>query len=94
MATRDEPFERLEAKLEPSRIRSTLAFAGLFQVTHEMIKRSALDEVKGFYGFSNVLGPPTWLLGPDGKAAYESNVDAYLDGLPHGRRVARSGDRD
>lgn len=74
MATRDERFEQLVAKLESTRIRSTLAFAGLFQVTHEMIKRSVLDEVKGFYGFSNVLGSPTWLLGPDGKAAYESKV--------------------
>jgi len=69
-----EPFKRLEAKLEPARIRSTLAFAGLFQLTHEMIKRSVLDEVKGFYGFSNAMGTPVWLLGRDGKAAYEREV--------------------
>lgn len=55
------------AKLEPSRIRSTLAFAGLFQLTHEMIKRSVLDDVKGFYGFSNAKGRSVWLLGRDGQ---------------------------
>lgn len=53
--------------LEPSRIRSTLAFAGLFQLTHEMIKRSVLDDVKGFYGFSNAKGRSVWLLGRDGQ---------------------------
>lgn len=69
-----ELIKGLEAKLEPSRIRSTLAFAGLFQLTHEMIKRSVLDGVKGFYGFSNAMGRSVWLLGRDGKAAYESKV--------------------
>jgi hypothetical protein len=59
----DELITRLEAKLEPWRIRSTLAFAGLFQMTHEMIKRSVLEEVKGFYGFSYAMGTPVWLLG-------------------------------
>lgn len=57
----------LDTKLEPSRIRSTLAFAGLFQLTHEMIKRSVLDDVKGFYGFSNAKGRSVWLLGRDGQ---------------------------
>lgn len=46
---------------------STLAFAGLFQLTHEMIKRSVLDDVKGFYGFSNAKGRSVWLLGRDGQ---------------------------
>lgn len=40
---------RLEAKLAPSRIRATLAFAGLYQMTHEMIKQSVLDEVRLFH---------------------------------------------
>jgi len=30
--------QRLEAKLRPLRIRATLAFAGLYHVTHELIK--------------------------------------------------------
>jgi hypothetical protein len=37
---------RLEAKLQPARVRATLAFAGLFQVTHEMLKSMVLDDVK------------------------------------------------
>ena len=69
-----EALQRLEAKLEPARIRSTLAFAGLFQLTHEMIKRSVLDEVKSFYGFSNAMGAPVWLTGRDGEAAHTSKV--------------------
>lgn len=40
---------RLEAKLLPERIRATLGFAGLFQMTHELIKRAVLDEVRQFY---------------------------------------------
>lgn len=46
---------RLEAKLAPARIRANLAFAGLFQFTHELIKRGVLDDVKGFYGYMNRL---------------------------------------
>jgi len=41
--------QRLEAKLPPLRIRATLAFAGLYQVTHELIKAAVLDEVRQFY---------------------------------------------
>ena len=77
-----ETYERLEAKLEPARIRSTLAFAGLFQLTHEMIKRSVLDEVKGFYGFANAMGAPVWLTGRDGEAAYKSKVLALDPNSP------------
>jgi len=43
-------FKALEAKLQPARIRSTLAFAGLYQLTHEQLKRAVLDQVKGFFG--------------------------------------------
>jgi len=39
----------LEAKLEPWRIRATLAFAGIYQVTHELIKESVVNEVRSFY---------------------------------------------
>lgn len=41
--------ERLKAKLQPDVIRSTLAFAGLFQVTHEMLKREVLDKVREYH---------------------------------------------
>ncbi len=41
--------QRLEAKLEPERIRATLAFAGLYQMTHQLIKTAVLDEVRQFY---------------------------------------------
>jgi len=41
--------QRLEAKLEPNAIRATFGFAGLYQMTHEMIKVAVLDEVHEFY---------------------------------------------
>jgi hypothetical protein len=41
--------QRLEAKLQPERIRATLSFAGLYQMTHELIKTAVLDEVREFY---------------------------------------------
>jgi hypothetical protein len=48
----DESYRRrLEEKLAPDRIRATLAFAGLYQMTHEFIKRSVLDGPKGFFGW-------------------------------------------
>lgn len=52
MAYADDPdlFEkRLNAKLQPSAIRSTLAFAGLYQIAHEMLKKSVLEQVHDFY---------------------------------------------
>ena len=59
---------------EPARTRSTLAFAGLFQLTHEMLKRNVLEEVGSFFGYSKELGAPTWLYGLEGKARYEAAV--------------------
>jgi len=41
--------DALEAKLKPDRIRATLAFAGLYQMTHQSIKEAVLDEVRQFY---------------------------------------------
>lgn len=40
---------RLEEKLAPTRIRATLAFAGLYQITHEMIKQAVVQDVFDFY---------------------------------------------
>ncbi|MET4429058.1 hypothetical protein [Mycolicibacterium sp. 624] len=40
---------RLHAKLRPDIIRGTLAFAGLYQVTHEMLKHAVLDKVREFF---------------------------------------------
>ncbi len=74
---RANELKRLEAKLQPWRIRSTLAFAGLFQLTHELIKANVLDAVKGFFGHT-ALGPKEWWLG-DGKDEYQRHV---LDRAP------------
>ena len=41
--------QRLEAKLRPERVRATLGFAGLYQMTHELIKTAVLHEVREFY---------------------------------------------
>lgn len=41
--------QRLEAKLEPDNIRATLGFAGLYQMTHELIKVAVLGDVREFY---------------------------------------------
>jgi hypothetical protein len=40
---------RLEAKLRPERMRATLAFAGLYQMTHELIKTAVIHDVREFY---------------------------------------------
>ena len=39
----------LAAKLAPSNLRFTMAFAGLFQLTHEMLKTSIIDKLREFY---------------------------------------------
>ena len=41
--------KRLEVKLDPENIRATLGFAGLYQITHELIKAAVLDEVRQFF---------------------------------------------
>ena len=43
------PSSSVGAKLQPQRIRASLSFAGLYQITHEMIKQSVLEEVRLFY---------------------------------------------
>lgn len=55
---RDDPLgyeARLRAKLTPQRIRSTMSFAALYQMTHEMIQKSVLEEVHQFFrtGFAD-----------------------------------------
>jgi len=42
----NEALAQLQAKMHTSRIRATLSFAGLYQMTHELIKRSVLDQVE------------------------------------------------
>lgn len=45
-----EEYEQLlKAKLQPSAISSTLSFAGLYQMTHEMLKHAILEMVRTFY---------------------------------------------
>ena len=51
MAYQDDPEGyrmRLEAKRQPNHVRPTMAFAGLHQVTHKIIKHAVVDEVAGF----------------------------------------------
>jgi hypothetical protein len=45
----EEYRSQMLAKLEPGRLRATLTFVGLYQLTHEMIKRVVIDNVKAFY---------------------------------------------
>lgn len=67
--------ERLEAKLQLARVRSTLAFAGLFQLTHEMLKSMILDDVKSFYGYTNLGDDVRWF--PEGgEVEYQRHVRA------------------
>ena len=66
-------FKALEAKLQPARIRSTLAFAGLYQLTHEQLKRSVLDQVKGFFGHLVLDDREVWWE-PDGEGRYKRDV--------------------
>lgn len=40
---------RLDAKLQPERIRATLAFAGLYQIAHGLIQRAVLTDVRGIF---------------------------------------------
>ena len=50
-----KPFEmmellaRIEAKLQPERIRSTLAFAGLYQITHGLIQQAVLNDLHDIF---------------------------------------------
>lgn len=61
---------RLNEKLEPSRIRSTLAFAGLYQVTHELIKEAVVEGTKNFFGYNPYVRE--WL--GNGQADYQKSV--------------------
>jgi hypothetical protein len=71
---------RLEAKLQPARVRATRAFAGLFQLTHEMLKSMVLNDVQSFYGYISV-GDGTWL--PEsGEHEYRPKVLDLVPGKP------------
>lgn len=69
---KDDPVgyeQRLNDKLQPGIIRGTLAFAGLYQVTYEMLKHVVLDKVREFY----CLG-----LEPDGSMTDEEDEQYRL----------------
>jgi hypothetical protein len=54
MAYADDPDgyrKRLESSLSPESIRVTLGFAGLYQITYELIKQAVLERVKSFYWY-------------------------------------------
>lgn len=42
---------KLRARLEPANLLAVMAFAGLYQMTHEMIKHQVLEQVREFYCF-------------------------------------------
>ena len=68
-ADHDADRRLLEAKLAPQRIRATLGFAGLYQITHELIKTAVLDEVHAFYWRGIENGADVY-----DEAAYSSQV--------------------
>lgn len=48
----DDPVgyeQRLRDKLEPANLRATMAFAGLYQITSEMIRHAVIEKVRDFY---------------------------------------------
>ena len=47
--SRAEHEALLAAKLTPSALKFTLAFAGLFQLTHELLKSAILNQVRQYY---------------------------------------------
>jgi hypothetical protein len=52
MSYKDDPVgyeQRLIAELKPDNIRATLVFAGLYQMTHEIVKHAVLEKVRDFY---------------------------------------------
>ncbi|PPH96028.1 hypothetical protein C5C56_15470 [Rathayibacter sp. AY1D1] len=51
-----------------------MSFAGLYQMTHEMIKKSVIDDVKAFYGYVKLDEVGVWSNGDAGKEAYRRNV--------------------
>jgi hypothetical protein len=63
----EEAQAQLMAKLQPERIRATLAFAGLYQIAHALIQQAVLEEVPLFYrrGFDET----GWQYDEDGYAA-------------------------
>jgi hypothetical protein len=73
---RAQKLVQLEAKLKPERIRSTLAFAGLYQLTHELIKQVVVPKVREFF-----------LTGFDEKGMYYDEEAYKRDVLSKDRRV-------
>jgi hypothetical protein len=77
----DDPIgyeARLTAKLAPARIRSTLAFAGLYQITNEMIRHAVTVKVREF--FQTGFADGEWLYD---ETAYASDVLARAKGRFH-----------
>lgn len=70
----EEWKRKTRSKLLPSRVRSTLSFAGVYQMTHEMIKKSVIDDVKSFYGFVKLDDAGTWSNGDVGRDNYWRDV--------------------
>ena len=84
--------ELMAAKLQPRRIRDTLQFATLIQLTHELIKRSVLKGVKGFYGHVEYNGVDEWIGGD--REIYERDVLARVPGRQFDASIAWLVDHD
>ena len=51
----DDYRKRLEQKLDPVSVLSTLSFAGLVTIVYELIKQAVVENVKGFYSLGSKL---------------------------------------
>lgn len=61
--------QRLRAKITPATIRSTMAFAALYQMTGEMTRHAVVDEVRQFFACGFADGQ--WVID---EAAYREQV--------------------
>jgi hypothetical protein len=77
----NDELNMIEAKLAPARIRSTLAFAGLYQMTHEMLKRSVIQQTKAFFGYVDIRGGE-WIGGDRAEEHYRQSVLARAPKKP------------
>ncbi|GAA1861191.1 hypothetical protein GCM10009715_05820 [Paeniglutamicibacter psychrophenolicus] len=65
---------RVKEKLKPAVIRSTMTYAGLFQLTHQLIELAVVGKVKSHYGFVDFTGPHFWMDDFGGERDYKEEV--------------------
>jgi hypothetical protein len=74
-----QPRGQVEDTLSAEHIRATLSFAGLYQITHELLKTIVLDRVREFYGVDQPARA-----NPYGRPRYQAEV-LVLDPSSHFR---------